>query len=172
MLESNLLRILKTDGSKEEDVSRQIERARRCFLGLFEAGAENRKLNHRHLSIRRKIMDVVAKTPAIGGYERVMALKGFSRPSAMEPVFCGPALVLLAEMEENIMVPQSPTLAMLKNPDARTVLFPRGRIRTVASGDEDAVPHASLIFHHTFYKPFLEAWYDKLRMPRLFAAVL
>lgn len=172
MLESNLKRILKTDAAKDEDVSRQIERARRCFQSLFEAGAENRVLNRRHLSIRKKIMDVVAKTPAIGGYQRVLALKDFPPPSGERTIFAGPALVLLAEMEEDILVSTSPTLAALRNPDRRALLFPRGKVKPVISRlTGDAVAHASLIFHQHCYNPLLEAWYDKLQAPRLFAAV-
>jgi hypothetical protein len=172
ILESNLRRILQTDAAKEEDVSRQIERARRCFQSLFEAGAENRELNRRHLSIRKKIMDVVAKTPVIGGYQRVLALKDFPLTTIDLPIFAGPALVLLAEMEEEILVPSSPTLTALKNPEGRTALFPRGKIKAVNSRlENDAVAHASLIFHHHCYNPLIEAWFDRLQAPKLFAAV-
>jgi hypothetical protein len=172
MLESNLKRILKSDPAREEDVSRQIERARRCFQGLFEAGAENRELNHRHLSIRKKIMEVLSKTPAIGGYQRVLALREFRSPDADTQIFAGPALVLLAEGEGDILVPASPTLAILKNPDIRPRVFPRGKVRIVISPDTgDTVAHASLIFHHHCYNPLIEAWYDKLLAPMLFAAI-
>jgi len=161
-----------TDETKDEDVSRQIERARRCFQSLFEAGAENRHLNRRHLSIKKKIMDAVGKTPVQGGYERVMALKEFPLPTLDFPIFAGPALVLMAEMEEEILVPSSPTLSMLKKLDSRTALFPRGNVKTVNSRVcNDAVAHASLIFHYRCYNPLIEAWFDKLLAPRLFAAV-
>lgn len=172
MLESNLKRIMKTDATKDEEVSRQIERARRCFQSLFEAGAENRELNRRHLSIRKKIMDVVGKTPVIGGYQRVLALGEFATPTIDLPIFAGPALVLLAETEEEILVSSSPTLALVKNLQSRIALFPRGVVKTVSSRvSGDAVAHASLIFHHHCYNPLIEAWYDRLQAPRLFAAV-
>jgi len=172
MLESNLKRILRTDGTNAEDVCRSIERARRCFTALFEAGAVNRTLTRRHLSIRRQIMEVVEKTPADGGYQRVLALREFAPPGDSEPLFGGPALVLLAEAEEDILVPASPTLGILRDPDARLRLLPRGKVKTVSSRtDGDAVAHASLIFHHHCYNPLIEAWYDKLQAPRLFAAV-
>ena len=172
LLESNLKRILKSDPSKVEDVSRQIERARRCFQGLFEIGAGNRVLNRRHLSIKKKIMDVVAETPAVGGYQRVLALREFPPMNGEASLFPGPALVLLAEGEEDILVPASPTLAAMKNPDIRSRILPLGRVRTVQSlVAGDPVAHASLIFHHHCYNPLLEAWYDKLQAPALFAAV-
>ena len=172
MLESNLKRILKSDAANEDDVNRQIERARRCFQSLFEAGAENRELNRRHLSIRKKIMDVVGKTPVIGGYQRVLALKEFPPPANDLPIFAGPALVLLAEMEEEILAPSSPTLSALKNPEQRAALFPRGAVKTVTSRfSNDVVAHASLIFHHHCYNPLIEVWFDRLKAPRLFAAV-
>ncbi|KAF0219973.1 MAG: hypothetical protein FD174_1697 [Geobacteraceae bacterium] len=172
MLESNLRRILKAHAENGQDVNRQIERARRCFLSLFEAGAENRVLTSRHLSIRKKIMEVVEKTSAVGGYQRVLALKDFPSPTGNAPIFSGPALALLAEMEENLLVSASPTLAALKNPDIRTALFPRGKVKHVISPvKNDAVVHASLIFHHHCYNPLIEAWYDKLRQPALFAVV-
>jgi len=172
MLESNLKRILKLDGGIEEDVARQIDRARRCFQSLFEAGAENRPLNRRHLSIKKRIMDVVEKTPAIGGYQRVLAMKEFAPPTVERPIFAGPSLALLAESEEDILVPASPTLKLLKDPDSRSRLFPRGKVRTVASRTPgDGVAHASLIFHHHCYNPLIEAWYDQLLAPRLFAVI-
>jgi hypothetical protein len=172
MLESNLKRILKSDAGNEEEVSRQIERARRCFQGLFEAGAANRHLNHRHLSIRKRIMEVIETTPAVGGFERVLALKELFPPSGDRPIFNGPALVLLAEGEEDILVPASPTLRLLKDPAARAVLFPRGKVRTVISRrDGDRVAHASLIFHYHCYNPLIEAWYDKFQASLMYAVV-
>jgi len=172
MLESNLKRILRSNRDSQEDIGRQIERARRCFQSLFEAGADNRQLNRRHLSIRKKIMDVVAKTPAIGGYERVLALREFTPPTLERPIFAGPAMVLLAEREEDILVPASPTLALLRNRDSSAMLFPRGKVKTVFSVNcDDAVVHASLIFHQHCYNPLIDAWYGKLTAPLLFAVV-
>lgn len=172
MLESNLKRILKIDGAEAADVDRQIERARRCFQSLFETGAENRPLNRRHLSIKKRIMDVVEKTSTIGGYQRVLALRDFSAPTGERPIFCGPALALLAEQEDDILVPASPTMKLLKNPESRVRVFPRGKVKTVVSrAIGDAVVHASLIFHHHCYNPLIEAWYDQLQAPRLFAVV-
>lgn len=172
MLESNLRRILRADAGNPEDVGRHIERARRCFQSLFETGAENRRLSTRHLSIRKKIMAVVENTPALGGYERVQALSRLQFPSSCKPVFCGPALTLLAEMEENLLVPSSPTLAAFKDPETQIRLFPRGKVKTIISRRSgDAVGHASLIFHQHCYNPLIEAWYDKLTQPRLFAVV-
>jgi hypothetical protein len=172
MLESNLKRILKSDSTDAEDLDRQIERARRCFQALFEAGAANRPLNRRHLSIRKQIMSAVTKTPAIGGYQRVLALKDCAPPDANRCIFAGPALVLLAEREEDILVTTSPTLSALKDHDKRIALFPRGKVKTVYStAFGDTVAHASLIFHQHCYNPLIESWYDKLLAPRLFAAV-
>jgi hypothetical protein len=172
MLESNLKRILKSDSSVAGEVDRHIERARRCFQSLFEAGAENRTLNRRHLSIRKRIMEVVEKTSAIGGYQRVLALGEFAPPTSERPIFSGPALTLLAEQEEDILVPASPTLKLLKDPESRAALFPRGKVKTVVSRvSGDAVAHASLIFHQHCYNPLIEAWYDQLQAPRLFAVV-
>jgi hypothetical protein len=172
MLESNLKRILKTDDAEGGDADRQIERARRCFQSLFETGAENRALNRRHLSIKKRIMEVVEKTPAIGGYQRVLALKEFLPPTGERPIFTGPALALLAEQEEDILVPASPTLKVLKDPDSRSRLFPRGKVKTVVSRTSgDAVAHASLIFHQHCYNPLIEAWYDHFLAPRLFAVI-
>jgi hypothetical protein len=172
MIESNLKRILKADASRSEDVSRQIERARRCFQALFEAGAENRKLTSRHLSIRKKIMDVLHKTTFQGGYERVLALKQFNMPSANKPAFAGPALALLAEAEENVLVPGSPSLKTLRDDTTFRLLFPEGTVlEVISSGDRDPVAHASLIFHHRNYNPMLESWYSRLHASKLLAAL-
>jgi pimeloyl-ACP methyl ester carboxylesterase len=172
MLESNLRRIIKSGPEGGDGVERQIERARRCFQALFESGAANRELTGRHLSIRKKIMHVIETTPCEGGYQRVLALQQLSRPDVRAPIFAGPALALLAEAEENLLVPSSPTLALLRNTKASRTLFPRGSVFQVVSRDpSDQVAHASLIFHHHCYNPLISAWYDKLQGPRLFAVV-
>jgi hypothetical protein len=172
LIESNLRRILKADSGTAEDVTRQVERARRCFQSLFEAGAENRALTRRHLSIRRKIMEVIALTTSAGAYERVNALKEFPLPDSSQPLFNGPILTLLAEMEENMLVPTSPSLAVMRCHKTHTSLFPNGIVRDVRSHESgDAVAHASLIFHHSSYNPMLKEWYDKTCEPALVAVV-
>jgi len=172
MLESNLRRILKAGSDGGELLARQIERARRCFQALFEAGAQNRVLSTRHLSIRKKIMQVIETTPATGGYQRVLALKEFVCPDGYRPIFTGPALTLLAEDEGNLLVPTSPTLSLLQHPERKKALFPRGLLCQVSSRTPgDAVAHASLIFHHHCYNPLIRVWYDRLLAPMLLAAV-
>jgi hypothetical protein len=172
MLESNLRRILKADPDNPEEINRQIERARRCFQALFEAGAENRKLNTRHLSIRKKIMDVVQKTTFLGGYQRVIALKDFAFPDGSKPVFSGPALILMAEAEENILVPTAPTLSALCDEETLGRIFPLGLVRKVVSPENgDPVVHASLIFHYNYYNPLMGHWYGRLNSPSLLSAL-
>lgn len=115
-------------------------------------------------------MGVIEKTSSKGGYERVLALKGFTAPAGNSAIFTGPALTLLAEAEDDLLVPGSPTLANMRTPETRVKMFPRGVFRdVVARVNGDAVPHASLIFHHHCYNPLIEAWYDRLLTPRLFA---
>lgn len=161
ILESNLRRILKADPENGGDVTRQMERARRCFQSLFEAGAENRVLSRRHLAIRGKIMEVIEKTSCRGGYERVLALKDFAVPDGSRPLFEGPHLTLLAEAEDAMLVPGSPALAALRETESLRRIFPGGTVRTVSSPDSgDTVAHASLIFHHHCYNPLLKSWYD------------
>lgn len=172
LLESNLRRILKADNGKAEDITRQVERARRCFQSLFEAGAENRTLSRRHLSIRRKIMEVIAKTTSHGAYERVIALKEFPLPDTSGQIYNGPTLSLLAEMEDNMLVPTSPSLAALRCQETHRSLFPNGIVRNVISHHAgDAVAHASLIFHHHSYNPLVKEWYDQTCEPQLVAAI-
>ncbi len=172
IIESNLRRILKSDGGHVEDVERQVERARRCFKSLFDTGAENRHLTRRHLAIRGKIMDVIGKTSCQGGYERVLALKELPVPDGTMPFFVGPLLVLLAEAEESMLVPGSPTLALLRNRETLRRFFPNGSVATVTSNDPaDPVAHASLIFHHHRYNPLLESWYDIVAESGLVAAI-
>lgn len=171
MLESNLRRILQARSDDKSGIERQIERARRGFVGLFEAGAVNRRLTSRHLAIRKKIFDVLERTPAIGGYERVLALQSFPEPDD-RPLFGGPVLTLLAEAEDNLLVPTSPTLALCGDRQRFSRLFPHGVCRRVSSGtDGDQVAHASLIFHHQHYNPHLSSWYNRLTAPKLFAVV-
>ena len=172
MLESNLRRILTARHDTPEEVERQIERARRCFQGLFGLGAENRTLDRRHLAIRDKIMAVIDQTPARGGFERTLAIQEFRQPSPDGPLFSGPVLTLLAEAEESLLVPSSPTLALCREPRHYHRVFPGGRCLTVTSRQaDDPVAHASLIFHHQAYNPVIAAWYRRLSAPSLLSAL-
>ena len=172
MLESNLEKIVAADPADEAGISKQIERSRRCFQALFNAGAENRTLNVRHLAIRKKINNVIGYTTARGGFERVTALRDFRFPLFSRSLFPGPVLVLLAENESDILVSTSPTLKLFSEPSLYTRLFPDCQLKTVKSGIAgDGVSHASLIFHHEAYNGLLEGWYDKLLYPHLKWAV-
>jgi pimeloyl-ACP methyl ester carboxylesterase len=172
ILESNLKKIVAADPDNEMDISKHIERSRRCFQALFNAGAENRTLSVRHLSIQKKINDVMEYTTARGGFERVMALRDFNFPFLSRTLFPGPVLVLLAENESDILVPSSPTLKLFSLPSLYTRIFPSCRVKTVKSNiPGDGVAHASLIFHHEAYNSLLENWYDKLLYPRFQLAV-
>jgi len=172
MLESNLKKIVAADPADETDVDRHIERSRRCFKALFNAGAENRILTVRHLAIRKKINDVIEYTTTRGGFERVAALRVFSFPLLARTLFSGPVLVLLAENEIDILVPSSPTLLLFREPSLYGRIFPTCRVKTVRSNiDGDGVAHASMIFHHEAYNPLLENWCDKILSPRLQMAI-
>ncbi|HBA72256.1 MAG: hypothetical protein A2X82_02350 [Geobacteraceae bacterium GWC2_55_20] len=172
MLESNLRKIVAADPVNEVGISKHIERSRRCFQALFNAGAENRTLGVRHLAIRKKINDVIEYTTARGGFERVSALRDFNFPQLNNSLFSGPVLVLLAENESDILVPSSPTLLLFSKSSLYNRIFPTCRVKTVKSKVVgDGVAHASLIFHHEAYNTMLEGWYDKLLYPRLQLAV-
>lgn len=172
ILESNLKKIVAADPDNETDISKHIERSRRCFQALFNSGAENRTLSVRHLAIRKKINDVIEYTTARGGFERVVALRDFRFPLFSRTLFSGPVLTLLAENESDILVPSSPTLKLFSEPSLYSRLFPSCLVKTVRSHIAgDGVAHASLIFHHEAYNTLLESWYDKLLYPRLKLAV-
>ncbi|NTV48938.1 MAG: alpha/beta hydrolase [Geobacteraceae bacterium] len=172
ILESTLKKIVAADPANEADISKQIERSRRCFQALFNAGAGNRTLSVRHLAIQKKINDVIEYTTARGGFERVVALRNFRFPFLSSKLFTGPVLVLLAENESDILVPSSPTLKMFSQPSLYSRMFPACQVKIVKSDIVgDGVAHASLIFHHEAYNPLLENWYDKLLYPRLQMAV-
>lgn len=171
-LESSLQKIITADPQRQDDLEKQVERSRRCFQALFAAGAESRVLDARHLAIRKKIMDVLANTSAVGGYERVKALREMEFPGRGGSLFSGPVLALLAENEHDILVPSSPTLDLFSSTERFTGLFPRCVVKTVRCRHAgDRVPHASLIFHQDAYNPLLESWYDKLVSPILQIAV-
>ncbi len=147
----------------QADINRQMSRARRCFMHLFNAGCVARTLTGRHHAILAKITTAMDETTAFGGYQRVLALKQFCRPGISQPIFSGPALTLLAESEEDVLAPTSPTLAALRDPTTLARLFPRGSLREVMSTNgDDPVLHGSLILHHRYYNPLIEGWYDTL----------
>jgi len=172
ILESNLKKIVAADPSNEADISKQIERSRRCFQALFNAGAGNRTLGVRHLAIQKKINDVIEYTTARGGFERVVALRNFRFPFLSSKLFTGPVLVLLAENEADILAPSSPTLKLFSEPSLYGRILPACQVKIVKSHVVgDSVAHASLIFHHEAYNPLLENWCDTLLSPRLQLAV-
>ncbi|NVN93487.1 MAG: alpha/beta hydrolase [Desulfuromonadales bacterium] len=172
LLEHNLKKILSADPAVPENIDKLMERSRRCFQALFTGGAENRTLSVRHLSIKKKIFEVISGTSALGGFQRVMALRDFTFPGLNAAVFRGPVLTLLAEQEEDMLVPSSPTLKLFRNTGLYTRLFPKCHVKTVRSGNpEDGVPHASLIFHHEPYNNLIESWYDRQLNPYLQMAV-
>jgi pimeloyl-ACP methyl ester carboxylesterase len=172
ILESNLKKIVAADPNNDADISKHIERSRRCFQALFNSGAENRTLSVRHLAIRKKINDVIEYTSARGGFERVVALRDFRFPFFSSALFSGPVLTLLAENESDILVPSSPTLKLFSEPSLYTRVFPSCFVKTVKSHIAgDGVAHASLIFHHEAYNTLLAGWYDKLLYQNLKLAV-
>ena len=172
ILESNLKKIVAADPSNEADIGKQIERSRRCFQALFNAGASGRTLSIRHLAIQKKINDVIEYTTARGGFERVTALRGFTFPVSTSTLYSGPVLVLLAENESDILVPSSPTLKAFEEPKLYSKIFPSCLVKTVKSHIAgDGVAHASLIFHYEAYNALLESWSGKLLYPRLKLAV-
>jgi pimeloyl-ACP methyl ester carboxylesterase len=172
ILESNLKKIVAADPASETDISKHIERSRRCFQALFNAGAGNRTLGIRHLAIQKKINNVIEFTSARGGYERVVAFRDFRFPFFSSTLFPGPVLVLLAENESDILVASSPTLKLFSETSLFTRVFPTCLVKTVKSRIAgDGVAHASLIFHHEAYNALLENWYGKLLYPRLRLAV-
>ncbi len=117
-------------------------------------------------------MDVLQKTTFRGGYERVLALKQFDAPDNVRPLFTGPALVLFAEAEENVMVSESPTMAAFRDQGIFGSIFPQGVMRSVISSEgRDPVAHASLIFHHKYYNHQLEFWYRGLQTQALKAVL-
>jgi pimeloyl-ACP methyl ester carboxylesterase len=172
ILESNLKKIVAADPDNESDITKHIERSRRCFQALFNAGAENRTLSVRHLAIRKKINDVIEFTTARGGFERVTAMRDFHFPFISRNLFSGPVLALLAEKESDILVPSSPTLKLFSESSLYTRLFPSCQVKTVTSHIAgDGVAHASLIFHHEAYNALIDDWYGKLLYPQLTLAV-
>jgi pimeloyl-ACP methyl ester carboxylesterase len=172
ILESILKKIMSADPADEADIAKHVERSRRCFQALFNAGAENRTLSVRHLAIRKKIFDVIEYTTARGGFERVAALREFSFPLIVSTLFPDPVLILMAENESDVLVSSSPTLELFSDPSLYTRIFPSCLVKTVKSHIVgDGVAHASLIFHHEAYNALLENWYDKLLYPRFQLAV-
>jgi len=172
ILESTLKKIISADPANESDISKHVERSRRCFQALFNAGAGNRTLSVRHLAIRKKIFEVIEYTTARGGFERVSALRGFNFPTPASTLFSSPVLVLLAENESDILVPTSPTLKLFSEPSLYAKIFPNCRVNAVKSQiTGDGVAHASLIFHHEAYNTLMDGWYDKLLYPRFQLAV-
>jgi len=115
ILESNLKKIVAADPDNDADISKHIERSRRCFQALFNAGAENRTLSVRHLAIRKKINDVIEYTSARGGFERVVALSDFRFPLFSRTLFSRPGADAVG-LKTNliILVPSSPTLKLIQ----------------------------------------------------------
>jgi hypothetical protein len=140
-----------------------VVRARRAFASLFRRERVTRLLNDRNAVIIARVLAAVHEITVTGYYERALALKALTWPAAGGPIYDGPALVLLAEDEDGVFVPTSPTLAALRTPSVAAQFFPRGAIHEVASANaEDPVVHGSIVVHHRYFNPFITAWYDRL----------
>jgi pimeloyl-ACP methyl ester carboxylesterase len=149
-------------------IEREVARARRAFGSLFRRERAARLLNDRNALIIAKVLAAVHEITVTGYYERALALKALTWPPARGPIFSGPALVLLAEDEDGVFVPTSPTLAALRAPSAAAQLFPRATIHEVASADAgDPVVHGSIVVHHRYFNPFITAWYERLPGPAI-----
>lgn len=172
MLEHNLTKILEADPNDDRLLQRQIERARRCFQSLFEAGAGTRFLTPRHLSLRKQIFGVLAGTSNTGGYQRVLALQNFKKVSEIKTVFTGPVQIMLAEAEDDILSPQAPILSVCSHYTQMRSFFPDGRFCTIRSRDEgDRVAHASLIFHEQYFNPRIASWFERIHGQPILAMV-
>ncbi len=159
LLEIILKRILDATEQQHDDVTRHIEKGRRYFRTLVEAGAECRPLTLQHLALREKIMSMINQTAALAGHKRFLAIKTFNLPQRRRPVYDGPVLMLIAEREDEVFLPTAPTLSFLDSMDHFRDAFPHGTVRRVTSGNaEDPVAHASLIFHHSYYNAILDEW--------------
>jgi hypothetical protein len=147
-----------------EDIERGVAKARRAFTILFRRERVTRLLNDRNTAIMARVLAAVDEITTAGYYERALALKALTWPTADAPIFHGPALVLFAEDEDGVFVPSSPTLAALRRPSAAAKLFPHAAVHEVASADaEDPVVHGSIAVHHHYFNPFIVGWYDRLR---------
>ena len=145
------------------DLEREVARARRAFGSLFRRERATRLLNDRNALIIAKVLAAVREITVTGYYERALALRALTWPSARAPIFPGPALVLFAEDEDGVLVPTSPTLAALRTPSVAAQFFPRAAVHEVASADaSDPVVHGSIVVHHRYFNPFITAWYDRL----------
>ncbi|HET7264508.1 MAG TPA: alpha/beta hydrolase [bacterium] len=150
-------------GGHHGDLEREVARTRRAFGSLFRRERATRLLNDRNAAIIARVLAAVHEISVTGYYERALALRALSWPSARTPIFRGPALVLFAEDEDGVFVPTSPTLAALRTPSVAARFFPRGAVHEVASSDAgDPVVHGSIVVHHRYFNPFITAWYDRL----------
>ena len=145
------------------DLEREVARARRAFGSLFRRERATRLLNDRNAVIIARVLAAVREITVTGYYERALALRELTWPSAGAPIFPGPALVLFAEDEDGVLVPTSPTLAALRTPSVAAQFFPGAAVHEVASSDaSDPVVHGSIVVHHRYFNPFITAWYDRL----------
>jgi hypothetical protein len=78
-------------------------------------------------------------------------------------------LVLFAEREEAVLVPEAPTRFAFET--GVRAYFPGGRVQQVAASAGHApVQHASLVFHVFEFLPHLTAFYGRVRAERVRSA--
>lgn len=154
-----------------------VEKSRAIFRRMFEAGAQNKAALRMLMSadevmrLRDGVMSTIDGVTPEGAVERVQALREMTPLTAMFsqallPLTTAPTLVLFAEREDAVLDENSPTRFALER--AHGAYFDNSRVVCVRSRtSESPVQHASLIFHAFDFLPYVEAFYRRIRGPKL-----
>ncbi len=155
------------------NVESSVRQGRRFFGKLFTAGSRNRRAMRRLRwrrqgeFLKQRILETVADISALGAQQRLALLRRSCPLRAGEwarPLLARPMLAVFAEQEGAVLARSAPVLGLLDG-QLREV-FPRGAAQVVRSADaDDAVQHASLIFHSHAYNPAIAHFYDGLDEP-------
>jgi hypothetical protein len=157
-----------------------VDKSRVIFARMFEAGAQNKAALRMLMTpaelarLRAAVLATIGELTPSGAWERVSAMRAMAAPNeyfspAWLPLSTAPALVLFAEREEAVLVPEAPTRFAFET--GVRAYFPGGRVQQVAASAGHApVQHASLVFHVFEFLPHLTAFYGRVRAERVRSA--
>jgi len=159
--------MIEADEDDPEAIRKSMQKAKNILLKMFTTGRDLMKFDDKNqipvFSIEDEVMEVFKKKidDDDGYFRRFIEMK---RESPLEEAFLSavPTLVLLAEAEQDVLVPSSPTYNIFNDINRLRKVFPNGKVETVYSKTEKRkVTHSDLVFQADRFAEHLDHWLSR-----------
>lgn len=158
------------DQTDQEALHKALAKAKSIFIKMFSSGRDLMKFESKDLipvfAIEDEVLAVFRKEleEDEGYFIRFLELK---RAAALEEKFLTniPTLVLFAEGEEDVLTPNSPTMASFSDIETLRTIFPSGAVEFVYSKSKDRkVTHSDLVFQASRFAEHLDPWMRRFQI--------